>query len=292
MNRRVSSPWVAVFFVLPFAAAFLVFFVAPTFFGLGMSFLDWEMLSGIPPRWVGGANYLEALQDARFQRSLVVTGGFVLLTVPLNLLAALGLAAGVSALPKRQGLYRSLIYLPVLLNITVASLLWRWFYSTKFGLFNKLLQSWGFELPWLTDPTLALPSISLMTVWWTSGVSFLILLTAFQQVSPSLYEAAEIDGATAWQKFRFVSLPQIMPVVGFCLLLEVLASFKVFGQPFLMTGGGPEGATRVAMQYIYETGFSFFRMGYASALSWIAFLLIFALTLLHRIFSRSGTIER
>jgi len=144
------------------------------------------------------------------------------------------------------------------------------------------------ELPWLTEPALALPSISLMTVWWTSGVSFLILLTAFQQVSPSLYEAAEIGGATAWQKFRFVSLPQIMPVVGFCLLLEVLASFKVFGQPFLMTGGGPEGATRVAMQYIYETGFSFFRMGYASALSWIAFLLIFSITLLHRIGSGKG----
>jgi multiple sugar transport system permease protein len=131
-----------------------------------------------------------------------------------------------------------------------------------------------------------------MTVWWTSGVSFLILLTAFQQVSPSLYEAAEIDGATPWQKFRFVSLPQIMPVLGFCLLLEVLASFKVFGQPFLMTGGGPEGATRVAMQYIYETGFSFFRMGYASALSWIAFLLIFGVTLFHRAATWAGKAGR
>jgi len=292
MNRRDGSPWAAMVFVLPFAAAFFVFFVGPTLFGLGMSFLDWEMLSGLPPRWVGAANYLEALQDARFHRSLWVTGLFVLITVPMNLLAALGLAACVSALPQRQGVYRSLIYLPVLLNITVASLLWRWFFNTKFGLFNKLLQPWGVELPWLTDPALALPSISLMTVWWTSGVSFLILLTAFQQVSPSLYEAAEIDGATAWQKFRFVSLPQIMPVLGFCLLLEVLASFKVFGQPFLMTGGGPEGATRVAMQYIYETGFSFFRMGYASALSWIAFLLIFALTLLHRMVSGSGRIGR
>jgi ABC-type sugar transport system permease subunit len=257
-----------------------------------MSFFDWEMLSGLPPRWVGGGNYLEALQDARFHRSLLVTGLFVFITVPLNLFASLGLAAGVSALPKRQGVYRSLIYLPVLLNITVASLLWRWFFNTKFGLFNKLLQPWGVELPWLTDPALALPSISLMTVWWTSGVSFLILLTAFQQVSPSLYEAAEIDGATAWQKFRFVSLPQIMPVVGFCLLLEVLASFKVFGQPFLMTGGGPEGATRVAMQYIYETGFSFFRMGYASALSWIAFFLIFVVMLLHRIGSGQGSAKK
>lgn len=291
MNRRTGSILAAVLFVLPFAAAFLVFFVTPTLFGLVMSFLDWEMLSGLPPRWVGGANYLEALQDARFQQSLLITGVFVLLTVPLNLLVALGLAAGVSALPRRQGLYRSLIYLPVLLNITVASLLWRWFYSTKFGLFNKLLQPWGVELPWLTDPALALPSISLMTVWWTSGVSFLILLTAFQQVSPSLYEAAEIDGANAWQKFRFVSLPQIMPVLGFCTLLEVLASFKVFGQPFLMTGGGPEGATRVAMQYIYETGFSFFRMGYASALSWVAFLLIFAIMLLHRMICGSGRTE-
>lgn len=292
MNRQAGFSWAAVLFLLPFATAFLVFFVGPTFFGLGMSFFDWEMLSGLPPRWVGGGNYLEALQDARFHRSLLVTGLFVFITVPLNLFASLGLAAGVSALPKRQGVYRSLIYLPVLLNITVASLLWRWFFNTKFGLFNKLLQPWGVELPWLTDPALALPSISLMTVWWTSGVSFLILLTAFQQVSPSLYEAAEIDGATAWQKFRFVSLPQIMPVVGFCLLLEVLASFKVFGQPFLMTGGGPEGATRVAMQYIYETGFSFFRMGYASALSWVAFLLIFALTLLHRITTGSGRIGR
>jgi multiple sugar transport system permease protein len=292
MNRQAGFSWAAVLFLLPFATAFLVFFVGPTFFGLGMSFFDWEMLSGLPPRWVGGGNYLEALQDARFHRSLLVTGLFVFITVPLNLFASLGLAAGVSALPKRQGVYRSLIYLPVLLNITVASLLWRWFFNTKFGLFNKLLQPWGVELPWLTDPALALPSISLMTVWWTSGVSFLILLTAFQQVSPSLYEAAEIDGATAWQKFRFVSLPQIMPVVGFCLLLEVLASFKVFGQPFLMTGGGPEGATRVAMQYIYETGFSFFRMGYASALSWIAFLLIFSITLLHRIGSGKGRVGK
>ena len=292
MNRQSGFSWAAVLFLLPFATAFLVFFVGPTFFGLGMSFFDWEMLSGLPPRWVGGGNYLEALQDARFHRSLLVTGLFVFITVPLNLFASLGLAAGVSALPKRQGMYRSLIYLPVLLNITVASLLWRWFFNTKFGLFNKLLQPWGVELPWLTDPALALPSISLMTVWWTSGVSFLILLTAFQQVSPSLYEAAEIDGATAWQKFRFVSLPQIMPVVGFCLLLEVLASFKVFGQPFLMTGGGPEGATRVAMQYIYETGFSFFRMGYASALSWIAFLLIFVVMLLHRIGSGQGSAKK
>ncbi|NCX47094.1 MAG: sugar ABC transporter permease [Verrucomicrobia bacterium] len=292
MNRQSGFSWAAVLFLLPFATAFLVFFVGPTFFGLGMSFFDWEMLSGLPPRWVGGGNYLEALQDARFHRSLLVTGLFVFITVPLNLFASLGLAAGVSALPKRQGVYRSLIYLPVLLNITVASLLWRWFFNTKFGLFNKLLQPWGVELPWLTDPALALPSISLMTVWWTSGVSFLILLTAFQQVSPSLYEAAEIDGATAWQKFRFVSLPQIMPVVGFCLLLEVLASFKVFGQPFLMTGGGPEGATRVAMQYIYETGFSFFRMGYASALSWIAFLLIFVVMLLHRIGSGQGSAKK
>jgi multiple sugar transport system permease protein len=292
MNQRTGSLGVALLFVLPFAAAFLVFFVGPTLFGLGMSFLDWEMLSGLPPRWAGAENYLEALHDARFHRSLGVTGLFVLITVPLNLCAALGLAAGVSALPRRQGLYRSLIYLPVLLNITVASLLWRWFYSTKFGLFNKLLQPWGVELPWLTDPALALPSISLMTVWWTSGVSFLILLTAFQQVSPSLYEAAEIDGATPWQKFRFVSLPQIMPVLGFCLLLEVLASFKVFGQPFLMTGGGPEGATRVAMQYIYETGFSFFRMGYASALSWIAFLLIFGVTLFHRAATWAGKAGR
>ena len=292
MNRQSGFSWAAVLFLLPFATAFLVFFVGPTFFGLGMSFFDWEMLSGLPPRWVGGGNYLEALQDARFHRSLLVTGLFVFITVPLNLFASLGLAAGVSALPKRQGVYRSLIYLPVLLNITVASLLWRWFFNTKFGLFNKLLEPWGVELPWLTDPALALPSISLMTVWWTSGVSFLILLTAFQQVSPSLYEAAEIDGATAWQKFRFVSLPQIMPVVGFCLLLEVLASFKVFGQPFLMTGGGPEGATRVAMQYIYETGFSFFRMGYASALSWIAFLLIFVVMLLHRIGSGQGSAKK
>jgi ABC-type sugar transport system permease subunit len=292
MNRQAGFSWAAVLFLLPFATAFLVFFVGPTFFGLGMSFFDWEMLSGLPPRWVGGGNYLEALQDARFHRSLLVTGLFVFITVPLNLFASLGLAAGVSALPKRQGVYRSLIYLPVLLNITVASLLWRWFFNTKFGLFNKLLQPWGVELPWLTDPVLALPSISLMTVWWTSGVSFLILLTAFQQVSPSLYEAAEIDGATAWQKFRFVSLPQIMPVVGFCLLLEVLASFKVFGQPFLMTGGGPEGATRVAMQYIYETGFSFFRMGYASALSWIAFFLIFVVMLLHRIGSGQGSAKK
>lgn len=278
----------AMIYLLPYVVLLLMFFIAPTVFGLVMSFFDWEMLSGAKPHFVGLDNYAEAFADTRFLHSIKVTFLFVLMTVPSVLLVALVLAASISALPKRQGVYRSAIYIPTLINITVASILWRWFYSTRFGLFNQLLEPFGIAVPWLSSEVFALPSVALMTVWWTSGVSFLILLTAFQQVPDSLYEAAELDGANQWQKFIYIGIPQVRPVLVFCFVIEVIAAFKIFGQTWLMTSGGPEGSTLVAMQYIYETAFSFYRMGYASALSWVFFLIILALVLVGRWARRIG----
>ncbi len=262
-------------FVLPYLLLFGGFLVLPLFYGLQLSFFRWELLSPAPPQFIALGNYREATGDPYFWRAVGTTLRFVVFSVPLTVIIALGVAVGINSIPRRrQAFYRAAFFLPTMLTISVAAILWRWFYNTEFGIFNAYLSKIGVSIPWLTDANWAMVSIILMTLWWTIGGPMVILLAGLQNLPDHYYEAARIDGANARQQFWFVTLPLLRPVLLFTVVLNIIGAFQVFGQTFMITRGGPEFATRSLVHYIYETAFNNYRMGYAAAMSWLLFLII------------------
>jgi multiple sugar transport system permease protein len=262
-------------FALPYLILFCGFLLLPLAYGLGLSFFRWELLSPAPPAFIGLGNYREAVGSDYFRRALGATFRFVLMAVPLTVGLALLLAVGIQAIPRsRQSFYRAAYFLPTILTISVAGLLWRWFFNTEFGLFNATLAPLGLRVPWLTDATWAMRSVVLMTLWWTVGGPMVVLLAGLQQIPAHYYEAASLDGANTLHRFFHITLPLLRPALLFVLVMNLIGAFQVFGQTFIITRGGPEQSTRVLVQYIYETAFNNYRMGYAAAMSWLLFLLI------------------
>jgi multiple sugar transport system permease protein len=287
-------------FLAPYLLLFSVFLLLPLVFGLGLSFFRYEMLSKEPAKFVGIDNYAEALWqrhpdgahgDAYFRQALWATIRFVVLASPSTIALALILALAVSVVPdRRQHLYRLLIFLPTMITISVGGILWRWFYADQFGLFNKLLNRFGFdEIHFLTERHLAMRSIVVMTLWWTVGGPMIVFLAGIRQIPDVYYEAAAIDGATGWRRTWYITLPLLRPVLLFVIVLNIIGAWQVFGQPFMVTGGGPERSTLVLMQYIYVTSFLNYRLGYGAAMSWLLFLLILAFSLVQFRFLREKT---
>ena len=275
MNPKGIRRYSGYLFALPYLLLFGGFVVLPLLYGLGLSFFRWEMLSARPPQFVGTANFQEALGDQYFWRALGATFRFMLMAVLPTICLALLIAVGVQSIPrKRQAFYRAAFYVPTVVTISVAGILWRWFYNSEFGLFNVYLAQVGIKVPWITDTKWAMPSLVIMTIWWTVGAPMVTLLAGLQTISPSYYEAASLDGANPRQQFRHITLPLLRPVLLFVLVLNIIGAFQVFGQVYMITRGGPELSTRTLVQYIYETAFNNYRMGYAAALSWLLFLII------------------
>lgn len=273
--QRLWKNWSGYLFLAPYAVLFCAFLALPLGYGLVLSCFQWEMLCAAPPRFVGMGNYAEALQNEYFRESLWATFRFTFMAVPLTVSAALLIALGINNVNgKRRAFYRAAYFAPAVVSISVAGLIWRFFYQGEFGMFNAWLAPWGWHVPWLTDTSLAMKSIVLMTLWWTVGGPLVILLAGLHQIPKQLYEAAAIDGANAWHRFRHITLPQLRPVLLFVSIMNIIGSFQVFGQVFMITRGGPEQSTRVLVQYIYETAFTHYRMGYGAAMSWLLFLCI------------------
>jgi len=262
-------------FMAPYLVAFIVFMIIPLVYGFVLSFFRWEMLSPEPPRFMGFGNYIEAFGSDYFYKAMWATLRFVIMAVPLNVILALVAACGINAIPiKRQGFYRAAYFLPTILTISIVGILWTWFYNSEFGLFNALLAGVDVKIPWVTEPGYAMKSIVLMTLWWTMGGAMIILLAGLSNIPKQYYEAASIDGANLWQKFRNITLPSLRPILLFVVVMNIIASFQVFGQTYLVTDGGPELSTRVMVHYIYDMAFGEYRMGYAAAMSWLLFVLI------------------
>lgn len=278
-RRRLVSHVGGYLFLLPYLVLFTAFLLYPLVYGVWLSAMEYELLSPEPPRFIGLGNYAEAMGDPYFWNAMRATALFTVLVVPLTVVLALALAAGLNALPpRREHLYRLCIFVPTMITISVAGLVWRWFYNGEFGLFNAILGEVGIKVPWVTDPDWAMPSIVLMTLWWTMGVPVVILAAGLKQVPRSVLEAAEIDGATGLRRFVAVTLPLIRPVLLFVAVIQLIGAFQVFGQTFIITRGGPEQSTRVLVQYIYETAFNMYRLGYGAAMSWLLFLVIAGVT--------------
>ncbi len=262
-----------VLFSLPFLLAYGLFMVFPLLFGLFISFFDWDILSS--RRFIGLGNYIKLFSDGTFYSSFWHTVQFVLITTPPLLVAGFVMALSVTSASPLRNVSENVFFLPYILSMTVVGTLWAWLMQKDFGFFNQLIRKFGgAEIGWLVDPSMAMWSVGLATLWWTAGFNMVLFSAGIKQISKEIYESAEMDGAGSFTRLFRITIPLIKPTITLCLILQVIASFNVFGQVFVMTGGGPYGQTRVLTQYVYETGFKYFKMGYSAAMSYILFLVV------------------
>lgn len=274
-------------FVLPFLLMFGFFMVWPIVQGLWMSFTD-SSLALRDTRFVGFDNYTEAFGDPDVWSSLGNTVFFtVVSSVPLVLIA-LAMALLVHSGLAGQWAWRLSFFAPYLLPVTVVTMIWTWLYQPELGMANQLLTTLGMEpVGWLSDESVAMWSVAALTVWWTVGFNFLLYLAALQSLPTTFDEAAALDGAGAWRRLWSITLPQLRRTTGLVAMLQILASLKVFDQIYILTKGGPNGSTRPVLEYVYDVGFTGYRLGYASAVSYLFFALIVVVSLAQfRLFRR------
>lgn len=263
----------AYLFFLPFGIVFFLFRILPVGQTIWMTFHKWDVFG--EPEFTGLTNLQTAVTTTRFWTSLWHTGYFTILTTPLLVIFGFLLAILINSNIKFRSFFRSAFYIPYILSISVVCLTWVLLYNSSYGLMNSIVNGFGLaSINWLGDKNWAMPAIALTTVWWTLGFNFLIYLSGLQQISTSYYEACDIDGANGLQKLWHITFPLLKRSHVLVIVLQVIASLKIFGQVYIMTGGGPGGNTRVLVQYIYEQGFRYFKMGYAQAVAFIFFLIM------------------
>jgi len=281
-NRR--REWIAALcFLLPNLLGFVIFMAGPLLSSLGISLLEWNLLN--PPTWLGFENYLHLVQDDDFWLSLRATLYYMLGSVPLSIVSALLLALALNQKIRGITIYRTLYFIPVVSSMIAVALMWRWMYNPTSGILNYMLDRLftALHLPltppdWLQSRVWAMPAIIFMSVWKGLGYNMVLFLAGLQGIPAHLYEAAEIDGATAWYKFRHITLPLLTPTTFFIVIISIIGSFQIFEQAYIMTQGGPARSTVTTVYYIYENGFQWYQMGYASAVAWVLFALILLVT--------------
>jgi multiple sugar transport system permease protein len=263
-------------FILPWMLGFFIFVAGPMVASFLISFMEWEIVT--PARWSGFAQYQHLFQDRQFYLSLYNTAYYVFIGVPLHLLLALLAAMAMNLNLRGIRIYRTLYFIPSITPVVASSLLWLWIFNPDFGLANSFLNWLGLpSLYWLQDPKLAKASLIIMS-FWTIGGQMVILLAGLKGIPTAFYEAAQIDGAGNWACFWHITLPMLSPAIFFNLILAMIGAFQVFTQSFIITDGGPENATLFYVLHLYRTAFENFRMGYASAMAWVLFVIILLFT--------------
>lgn len=277
IRLRTRDALAAYLFLTPFFFFFSIFVVRAIVTAVNMSFYDWQIL--IPKRpYIGLKNYVELFNDDVWWVSLKNTIYFSVLTVAGTTCVALGCAIAVTQQKLRgRAFFRVLLYMPTLLSVGVVGLTWVWLLGTQFGVINYALSFFGIDpINWLGDANIVIPALSLTTIWWGFGFPMLILIAGLQGIPEQLYEAARIDGADGRQSFFFITLPLLRPTLLFVTVTGFISHFQVFGQPFIMTTGGPGRASYTVIYYLYQIAWRAFRMGYGSAVA-ITLALIIAL---------------
>ena len=263
-------------FVTPFLIGVLAFWAGPMLYSLYLVTQDWNMLA--PPHWAGLANFARLFSDELVGVSLWNTAYFTFLSVPLQLVVAFGLAIALNQRIRGQPVFRTIFYLPSITPAVANAVIWVQMLNPDYGPVNSVLGLFGIKpIAWLVDPLYAKPAFILMSLW-AVGPAMVIFLAALQDRPAALLEAAEIDGADAWQRFMSITVPMISPVILFNLTMGIIASFQVFASSFVMTNGGPQNATLFMVLYIYTSAFRLYRMGYAAVLAWLLFFIIVIVT--------------
>jgi ABC-type sugar transport system permease subunit len=272
-------------FVAFFTVPFLLFNIAPIFFGIYLAFTEWGIVGA--PTWVGLANFQEALADDWVANAFLNTLRYALVIVPGVTVLGLLFALYVHQRWPLATLARTLFFTPNVVSATVIGLVWVWLLDTQFGLINQYLGMLRIPaVPWLTSSDWALVGVSIASIWWDLGLAFVIFLAAVQDVPRDLHEAAAIDGAGRLRQFWHVTLPQLRPAISMVVTLQLIASLRIFSQVYVMTNGAPNGASQSVIHYVYQVAIVQYRLGYASAVSMLLFVLILALTVLQRLVLR------
>lgn len=287
---RYSRQITGLLFVLPAVLFAGVFFILPVFMTAWMSLHDWPLLGA--KQFAGLANYEWLIQDKQFWQSLLFTTKYTLIVTPPIFLLAFTFALIVRKSFPGVGFFRTVYFLPVVIGIGTSSLLWVWLLNDRVGLVNELFKDLGFiqkSILWLGDKNLALLAVVVSIVWKTVGLTMILLLAGLQAIPKSLYEAARVDGASRWTEMRFITLPLLRRTIALALVLSVIGSFLAFDQFFIMTRGGPQNETITVVYWIFANSFTYFDMGYGSALSIVLLVILVLLSAVQLYLLRDNT---
>ncbi len=273
MKKQKLTPYLL---VSPYILHFGFFVLFPIVFSLILMFHRWNIIS--PMEFIGGQNFTKLIHDRIFFKSILNTMIFLIIHIPLQIIVALFLAEMLNQKIRLRSFLRASYFLPVVISGVVVTIVWSQLYGLDTGLFNRILVKIGLpKIGWLTDPNIAMPSIAIMATWKNVGLYVVLFLVGLQSVPPHFYEAADIDGASHWQKFRYITIPAINPTIFMVVILSTIGGFSLFIEPYIMTAGGPLNSTVSAVLYIYKQAFTYYHMGYAAALGFFfaAIIMIF-----------------
>ncbi len=275
--RRIRYALTVVAFLLPSAVPLLLFVLGPMVAAAWISLTEWNLLA--PAKWVGFENYANLLTDPETGAVFLHTLYYIVGYLPLVYIGGLAIALALNTALRGRTLLRGVYFLPVITSWIVVALVWRWLLNPSNGVVNTVLAWFGIDGPgWWTDPAWAMPSIILASAWKDLGFVMVILLAGLQAIDPELLDAARVDGAGWWRRLFSITLPLLSPATFFVMVISLINGFQVFDQVYAMTGGGPGGATQVVVQQIYDLTFRYGQAGEASALSWLLFAVILAVT--------------
>jgi ABC-type sugar transport system permease subunit len=278
MNKKRLTPYLM---VSPYLVHLGLFVLFPVIFSIVLMFHRWNIIS--PMEFVGLQNFNKLFQDRLFFKSISNTFIFLVIHIPLQIIIALFLAEMLNQKIRLRSFLRAAYFLPVVISGVVVTIVWAQLYGYDVGLINRILVSLGIQkVGWLIDQNIAMPSIAIMATWKNVGLYVVLFLVGLQSVPPHYYEAADIDGATHWQKFRHITLPAINPTIFLVVIISTIGGFSLFIEPYIMTGGGPLNSTISAVLYIYKQAFTYYHMGYAATLGFFFAVIIMIVVVIQR----------
>lgn len=269
--------------VSPYIIHLLVFVAFPVFFSIYLTFNKYNIIS--PMEFIGFGNFIRLFQDDLFFKSIYNTLKFLVVHIPLQIIVALLLAELLNQKIVLRPFFRAAFFLPVVVSGVVVSMLWQQLYGFDTGILNRLLTTFGLgKVGWLVNPDMAMVSIAIMATWKNVGLYVILFLVGLQTVPPQYYEAADLEGASHWQKFWYITLPMINPTIFMVVILSTIGGFSLFIEPYIMTGGGPLNSTLSAVLYIYKQAFTFYHMGYSATLGFFFAFIILAVVVIQKRF--------
>lgn len=270
-----NNAFMGLVFILPALAGTFIFIIIPVFFSFGLSFMDWDLIN--KPQFVGLQNYKEIFTEPLFGKILLNTFVYAISTSIFAVIIPLILASILNTKIRGAEFFKTAYFLPFITPMIVIAVIWQWIFDPNIGILNHILH---LHINWLYDPNFAMPAIIIVSVWKLIGYNMVIFLSGFSALNQSLFEAAKIDGANSLDTFRFVTVPLLSPTIFFVVVITCISSFQIFDLIYLMTQGGPSDSTNVLVYAIYKNAFEYFRIGQASAIAYVLFIIILALTLI------------